>query len=493
MRVRDVVTSKGLLLVFFALISAHLLHLGYAQVTVETQIPNSHPAFSLLQTYTRYDSSTDNFPIANFSICIGESNRTVYLRMIAEDQNSNQEITNGGNVTWKLVEVINGTDTNVSSFTDFREPVFESTLGTTQLSYTDNVTLSTNKSTALFKIIANVADSSGNFTVNTSFFTLQKTSCIRVEENATLVASDPFEIAVDYCHLDIVVEENVTGRIIITLHNQSPVDPNVQTALDKYMTVDVEGTILQETINLSLLANYTQQEIVDKQLDEGSLRIYKWGSWNLQEGAVDADSNTVNFIINESTLANQSYRLGTYSVRGDPEGTQSPASGSGSSGGGGGGGGAPTVNVSDPLEPPEKPPASPPDQDSDPPPLLPELTPPPLEPYNQTTGDLNRTILGEGITEFLRLWKQADPLGITCPVIILILLVLYLRERKKNRKSEKEELLMSAKKIREAMRREMALFESLRRVDEADEKRIRKVLDDIDKLKQKRKEREDLS
>lgn len=320
-----------------------------SQVTLETDIANGVPTFTSVQTYSRYTNATDNFPVQNFSICIGETNRTILVKFVAQDKNSNVEIRN---VTWKVVSLINNTETTIPSFgSSFREAVLEANTTLTDLSYLGNVTLTNNGTKALYKVIVNVTDIHNASSINTSLFTLHKTDCIRVEQNATLVQGDPFFVHVDYCELGVVVNENVTGKIIVTLHNDSPVDSNVQTALDKYITVDVEGVILQQTINLSLITNYTQSEVENKGIDEDSLRIYKFGSWNEQEGNVDASSNEVLLIVNESTISNNySYRLGTYSIRGTLEESNEESSsgssessaggGSGGSGGGGGGGGS---------------------------------------------------------------------------------------------------------------------------------------------------------
>lgn len=288
-----------------------------SQITLETEIENNIPTAST-NTYSRYADADDNFPLENFTICIGETNKTIFIRFVATDRNSRTEIQNA---TWKIVSVIDNQETTILSFgNSFKQAAFESTLSATEISYLENITLTNNGSKTLYKITTNVTDVHNDSSLSNYYFTLHKTECIRVEENASLVESEPYTLQVDYTELDIVVNENITGRIIITLHNQSPVDSNTETALDKYITIDVVGIILQKTINLSLIANYTQSEVESKGIDESSLQIYKFGSWNLQEGSVDTLGNQVSFTANHTTInTTYSYRLGTYSIRGDLE------------------------------------------------------------------------------------------------------------------------------------------------------------------------------
>lgn len=305
---------------------------AYAQIDMQSFILNASPEVSEIKTYSRYDSSTDNFQENNFFICKGEENRTVYLRIVAKDSNSNSEISGGGNVSLKIVYVVNSSEIDASSFgSSFKEPIFESSIGITMLSYVYNITLS---NTSLYRIITNVTDVNNYSGHGYYNFTINDTNCLRLEQDVDLVENQAYTLKASFTEILLVVEDNVSGKIIITEYNHSPVDNTPADALEKFVTVDITGPIKNVTVNLTLVINYTDAEVFVNGLDESTLNVHNWNGtgWELKNSTVSSFENTITFLVQGTKSGISDVRLGTFCIMGSGEETSTPDAGSESSG-----------------------------------------------------------------------------------------------------------------------------------------------------------------
>ncbi len=326
--------------VYFYMLLLFILALeAYAQVNLGTAILNSPPSISEIQTYSRYDSSTDNLLENSFFICTGEENRTIHLRIVAQDNNSNLEISDGGNLSFKTAYLINDSEADIPSFgSSYIEPIFESNTGITQVSYIYNITLS---NTSFYRITANVTDSNNAVSTGTYVFSINNTDCVRTSQDVNLIANQSYTLQADFTEIDIVVDDNITGRIIITEYNHSPTNITPSDSLDKFVTVDITGPIKNVTVNLSIIINYTDAELSDKGFDEDNLQLYNWNGtdWESAQSTLSTSENTITFTVQGTKNGISDERLGSFSVIGTEEETQDLIQESGNSGTGGGSGG----------------------------------------------------------------------------------------------------------------------------------------------------------
>ncbi len=298
--------------------SLFLLLQAYAQVSTSALILNEPPAIADIQTYSRYDSSTDNLAEQYLFICIGEENRAVYLRIIGQDNNHYTEISQGGNLSFKIVSLVNGSQVNISSFGDsFKEPLFESTIGIAQLSYTDNITLS---ETNTYSILANITDAHNASAMGSYNFTINNTNCYRIEQNVSLEANQTYTIRSNFTEISLIIDDNITGKIIITEYNHSPTGSTPSNSLDRFVTVDITGPIKNVTVNLTITLNYTDAEVAQKGLDESTLQLCNWNGagWDSKESTISSLDNTVTFIVIGTKEGISDERLGTFCIRGSP-------------------------------------------------------------------------------------------------------------------------------------------------------------------------------